>query len=166
MYFISASYRCIFRKMCHCELIEICKRYWGPQGSKSWTSSKIGPGLVWSEKATGTAGPVRPRFGMSGKNHLCRTVFTLIQYIPNVFFSRDIFYIFYFYVFTNKQACLIHSVLMTFKPVASDGLSSVPRSSSGITERNVKDLKCIPVYLLWEVQTIYFAAWKQMLPFY
>lgn len=54
-------------------------------------------------------------------------------------FLTGYFCIFYFYVFTNKQACLIHPVLMTFKPAASAGLSSVPEFSSGISERNVKD---------------------------
>lgn len=54
-------------------------------------------------------------------------------------FLTGYFCIFYFYVFTNKQACLIHPMLMTFKPAASAGLSSVSEFSSGISERNVKD---------------------------
>lgn len=49
-------------------------------------------------------------------------------------------------------------MLMTFKPAASAGLSRVPRFLSGITERNVKDLKCITVYLLWQVQTCCYDA--------
>lgn len=111
------------------------------------------PALFGLRRQQVQQGPLRSISGMSGKNNLCRTVFTVIQEILKIFSHGIFLHILFLCIY--KQACLIHPVLMTFKPAASAGLSSVPRLSSGITERNIKDLKCITVYLLWEVQTLY-----------
>lgn len=146
---IFVSARCIFRKMRHSELLQICKLHWRPQGSKSWASSKIRtqPCLVWESNRYSRVQLGPSLACLEKKSSMQNSVYCYSTDTQNCFLT-GYFYLSYFYLFTNKQSCLIHPMLMTFKPVSSAGLCSAPRFSSGITERNVKDFQCIIVYLL------------------
>lgn len=84
MCFISASYRCMFRRMWHHELLEIWKKK--KENALRATGFKVliffwdqALALFGLRRQQVQQGPVKSIFGISGENHLCRTVFTVIQ---------------------------------------------------------------------------------------